>query len=51
MADIGDYLKYGKKYNYNHGYLNGEEFNWRQNFYHKPILLLTGHGILMKLHL
>ena len=37
MADIGDYLKYGKKYNYNHGYLNGEEFNWRQNFYHKPI--------------
>ena len=37
MADIGDYLKYGKKYNYNHGYLNGEEFNWRKNFYHKPI--------------
>ena len=37
MADIGDYLQYGKKYNYNHGYLNGEEFNWRQNFYHKPI--------------
>ena len=37
MAELGDYLKYGKKYNYNHGYLNGEEFNWRQNFYHKPI--------------
>ena len=37
MADIGDYLKYGKKYNYNHGYLNGEEFNWRKNFYHKPV--------------
>ena len=37
MADIGDYLKYGKKYNYNHGYLNGEEFNWRKNFYYKPI--------------
>lgn len=37
MADIADYLQYGKKYNYNHGYLNGEEFNWRKNFYHKPI--------------
>ena len=37
MATIGDYLQFGKKYNYNHGYLNGEEFNWRRNFYHKPI--------------
>lgn len=37
MATLGDYLQYGKKYNYNHGYLNGEEFNWRRNFYHKPI--------------
>ena len=37
MATLADYLKYGKKYNYNHGYLNGEEFNWRKNFYHKPI--------------
>ena len=36
-ATIGDYLKFGKKYNYNHGYLNGEEFNWRRNFYHKPV--------------
>jgi len=37
MATLGNYLQYGKKYNYNHGYLNGEEFNWRRNFYHKPI--------------
>ncbi len=37
MATLDDYLKYGKRYNYNHGYLNGEEFNWRKNFYHKPI--------------
>lgn len=37
MATLGDYLKYGKKYNYNHGYLDGKEFNWRKNFYHKPL--------------
>jgi outer membrane cobalamin receptor len=47
MATISDYLKYGRKYNYNHGIMtntnyrdalgrNGE-FNWRKNFYHKPI--------------
>lgn len=41
MATIADYLKYGKKYNYNHGYLNGEEFNWRKNFYHKPVASLN----------
>ncbi len=41
MAELGDYLKYGKKYNYNHGYLNGEEFNWRKNFYHKPVVSLN----------
>jgi hypothetical protein len=37
MATAGDYQKYGIRYNYNHGYLNGQEFNWRRNFYHKPI--------------
>ncbi|QTD39073.1 TonB-dependent receptor [Polaribacter batillariae] len=37
MATLSDYLRYGKKYNYNHGYLNGKEFNWRKNFYHKPL--------------
>lgn len=37
MAELGDYLEYGLKYNYNHGFLNGQEFNWRRNFYHKPV--------------
>lgn len=37
MATLGQYLQFGKKYNYNHGYLNGTEFNWRRNFYHKPL--------------
>ncbi|MDP2539930.1 TonB-dependent receptor [Tenacibaculum discolor] len=41
MATLGDYLQYGKKYNYNHGYLNGEEYNWRKNFYHKPVMSLN----------
>ncbi len=37
MATLDDYLRYGSRYNYNHGYLNGTEFNWRKNFYHKPL--------------
>jgi outer membrane cobalamin receptor len=41
MATLDDYLTYGKKYNYNNGYLNGQEFNWRKNFYHKPIASLN----------
>ncbi len=41
MATLEDYLDYGKKYNYNHGYLDGKEFNWRKNFYHKPIASLN----------
>lgn len=40
-ATIADYLQYGDKYNFNHGFLNGEEFNWRRNFYHKPVLSLN----------
>lgn len=40
-ATIGDYLQYGTKYNFNHGTLNGEEFNWRRNFYHKPVISLN----------
>ena len=36
MAKVEDYQKYGIRYNYNHGYLNGQEFNQRKNFYHKP---------------
>ncbi len=44
---IDTYIKYGKdgepnrKYNSNWGYLNGEEFSWRRNFYHKPIMSLN----------
>ncbi|WP_272150503.1 TonB-dependent receptor [Tenacibaculum aiptasiae] len=37
-ATLADYVKYGTKYNFNHGYLNGKEFNWRKNFYHKPVM-------------
>ena len=40
-ATLADYLKYGKKYNYNHGLYNGEEFNSTRNFYHKPIASLN----------
>ena len=41
VATVEDYLEYGDKYNYNHGFLNGEEFGWRSNFYHKPVTSLT----------
>ncbi len=41
MATLADYQKFGNKYNYNHGTYNGEEFNWRRNFYHKPIASLN----------
>lgn len=41
MATLGDYLEHGNRYNYNHGELNGEEFNWRRNFYHKPVASLN----------
>ncbi|MFY0631953.1 MAG: TonB-dependent receptor [Flavobacteriaceae bacterium] len=40
-ATLAQYLQYGEKYNFNHGYLNGEEFNWRKNFYHKPVTSLN----------
>ncbi|PTX60189.1 TonB-dependent receptor-like protein [Kordia periserrulae] len=40
-ATLAQYLQYGDKYNYNNGTLNGEEFNWRRNFYHKPVLSLN----------
>jgi len=29
------------KYNKDWGYLNGKEFNWRRNFYHKPVASLN----------
>ncbi len=31
-----DYEKYGTKYNSDWGYLNGNEYTFRRNFYHKP---------------
>lgn len=40
---IADYIKYGEagepniKYNSDWGYLNGEEYSFRTNYYHKPI--------------
>ncbi|MEP5269760.1 TonB-dependent receptor [Maribacter dokdonensis] len=41
VATLADHLEYGARYNYNGGTLNGEEFGWRRNFYHKPITSLT----------
>ncbi|WP_334124082.1 TonB-dependent receptor [Empedobacter brevis] len=38
---LADLLKYGRKYNNNTGYLNGELFNERRNYYHKPIANLN----------
>ncbi|MFJ1365582.1 TonB-dependent receptor [Capnocytophaga canimorsus] len=38
---ISDYLKYGRKYNSNWGYLNGQYMSARRNFYHKPIANLN----------
>lgn len=34
--NISTYNEFGHKYNDNWGYLDGEEFSWRRNFYHKP---------------
>ena len=37
QALLQQYKDFGKKYNYNYGTLDGESFNMRNNFYHKPI--------------
>ncbi len=34
---ISDYLGFGRRYNNNYGYLNGEYISERVNFYHKPV--------------
>lgn len=45
--NIKTYMKYSDtddpniKYNGDWGYLNGEEFTWRRNFYHKPVASLN----------
>jgi len=41
MATLEDYRDYGVKYNYNYGLRNGEGFNMRNNYYHKPIASLN----------
>lgn len=38
---IGDYAKYGKRYNNNWGELNGNFVSERTNFYHKPVANLN----------
>jgi iron complex outermembrane recepter protein len=38
---ISDYLTYGRKYNNNFGYLNGQYLSERTNFYHKPVANLN----------
>ena len=38
---LQQFKDYGIKYNYNHGMLDGESFNMRNNFYHKPIASLN----------
>ncbi len=39
--DLEDYEKYGEKYNGNTGFLEGERFTERRNYYHKPVLNLN----------
>ncbi|WP_190810129.1 TonB-dependent receptor [Flagellimonas sp. S3867] len=41
VATLADHVQYGAKYNFNGGTLNGEQFGWRRNFYHKPIASLN----------
>ncbi|GLB50757.1 TonB-dependent receptor [Neptunitalea lumnitzerae] len=39
--DASLYETYGRKYNSNYGYLNGEFLTIRKNFYHKPVMNLN----------
>jgi len=46
QVSIKDNMRYNggdinRKYNQQWGYLRGEEFSWRKNFYHKPIASLN----------
>ena len=36
----------GRKFNWNSGKLDGKEFNWRRNFYHKPKAFLNHYWTL-----
>ncbi len=47
-TEIENYIKYGgtedepnRKYNPQWGYLNGDVYTWRRNFYHKPVMSLN----------
>lgn len=38
---LSNYVTYGRKFNGNQGTLNGEDFNGRKNYYHKPVANLN----------
>ncbi|HPE83050.1 MAG TPA: carboxypeptidase-like regulatory domain-containing protein [Aequorivita sp.] len=38
---LEDYAQYGKRYNNNSGFLDGERYTLRRNYYHKPIINLN----------
>ncbi len=38
---LSDYQTYGRRYNNNYGYLNGEYLSERRNYYHKPVANLN----------
>ncbi|NME69943.1 TonB-dependent receptor [Flammeovirga aprica] len=40
-AGIADYQLYGRRYNPDWGYLDGQEYNLNTNFYHKPHMSLN----------
>ncbi|MCU7617794.1 TonB-dependent receptor [Chryseobacterium sp. PBS4-4] len=48
-STIGNYIKYNSdkdgtpdtRYNADYGYLNGEEYSLRRNYYHKPVMSLN----------
>ncbi len=47
-TELDNYIQYGgtadepnRKYNPQWGYLNGEVYTWRRNFYHKPVMSLN----------
>ncbi|WP_310994342.1 TonB-dependent receptor [Aequorivita marina] len=39
--DLETYARYGKRYNSNTGFYNGERYTFRRNYYHKPIANLN----------
>ncbi len=41
VATLANHLEHGTQYNYNNGLLDGEEFLWTRNFYHKPLASLN----------